>query len=50
MHVASQKRCTQLLSQAQPLVIPWTVALQATPSMAFPLRGYWSGYPFLPPA
>ena len=28
---------------------PWTVALQATPSMEFPRQKYWSGLPFPSP-
>ena len=28
---------------------PWTVALQAPPSMGFSRQEYWSGLPFLPP-
>ena len=28
---------------------PWTVACQASLSMAFPRQEYWSGLPFPPP-
>ena len=28
---------------------PWTVALQAPPSMEFSRQDYWSGLPFLSP-
>ena len=28
---------------------PWTVACQASLSMGFPRREYWSGLPFPPP-
>ena len=28
---------------------PWTVALQAPPSMGFSRQEYWSGFPFPPP-
>ena len=28
---------------------PWTVALQASPSMGFPWQEYWSGLPFPTP-
>ena len=30
-------------------VIPWTVALQAPPSMEFSRQEYWNGYPFSAP-
>ena len=30
-------------------VTPWTLAHQASPSMGFPRKEYWSGLPFLPP-
>jgi len=30
-------------------VTPWTVALQAALSMAFPRQEYWSGLPFPSP-
>jgi len=31
------------------LETPWTVALQAPPSMGFPRQEYWSGLPFPSP-
>ena len=37
------------LSRVQLSVTPWTVAHQASLSMGFPRREYWSGLPFLPP-
>ena len=36
----------KLLSHVGLLVIPWTVAFQAPPSMEFSRQGYWSGLPF----
>ena len=36
----------KLLSRVGLLVIPWTVAFQAPPSMEFSRQGYWSGLPF----
>ena len=38
-----------VLSQAQLLVTPWTVALQAPLSMGISRQEYWSGLPCLPP-
>ena len=35
----------KLLSRAQLLAAPWTVAYQAPPSMGFPRQEYWSGLP-----
>ena len=35
------------LSRIQLFATPWTVAYQASPSMGFPRREYWSGLPFL---
>ena len=37
------------LSRVQLLVIPWTAAYQAPPSMGFSRQEYWSGVPFLSP-
>ena len=37
---------TQLLSQVQLFVTPWTVACQAPLSMGFPKQDYWNGLPF----
>ena len=34
------------LSRVRLLVIPWTVAYQAPPSMGFSRQEYWSGLPF----
>ena len=39
--------CAQMLTCVQPLVIPWTVALQAPLSLGFFWKEYWSGLPFL---
>ena len=41
--------CAQMLTCVQPLVIPWTVALQALLSLGFFWKEYWSGLPFLSP-
>ena len=38
-----------VLSHVQLFVTPWTVALQATLSMAFSKHRYWSGLPFPTP-
>ena len=38
-----------LLSCVQLSAIPWTVAHQAPPSMAFSRQEYWSGLPFPSP-
>ena len=35
-----------MLSHVQLIVIPWTVAHQASLSMGFPRQKYWSGLPF----
>ena len=37
------------LSHVQLFATPWTVALQAPPSMGFSREGYWSGLPFPSP-
>ena len=37
------------LSHVQLSVTPWTVALQAPPSMEFSRQEYWSGSPFPSP-
>ena len=37
------------LSRVQLFVTPWTIALQAPPSMGFSRREYWSGLPFPSP-
>ena len=37
------------LSHVQLFVTPWTVALQAPPSMGFSRQHYWSGLPFPSP-
>ena len=37
------------LSRARLLVIPWTAAYQAPPSMGFSRQEYWSGLPLLSP-
>ena len=34
---------------SSPFVTPWTVAHQASLSMAFPMEKYWSGLPFPSP-
>ena len=39
-----------MLSCVQLLVIPWTVAHQAPPSMGFSRQEYWSGVPLPSPA
>ena len=39
----------KLLSHVGLLVIPWTVAYQAPPSMGFSRQEYWSGVPFPSP-
>ena len=36
----------KLLSCVRNFVIPWTIAYQAPPSMAFSRKEYWSGLPF----
>ena len=41
--------CVQLLSCAQLFVTPWTVTCQASLSMGFYRREYWSGLPFPSP-
>ena len=38
--------CVQPLSRVQLFVTPWTVALQAPPSMGFSRQEYWSESPF----
>ena len=40
---------THTLNCIQSLVIPWTVARQAPPSMGFSRQEYWSGLPFPTP-
>ena len=35
-----------MLSHLRLFATPWTVALQAPPSMGFPRQEYWSGLPF----
>ena len=37
-------------SRVQLFVIPWTVALQAPPSMEYSRQEYWSGWPFPSPS
>ena len=37
------------LSRVRPFATPWTVAYQTPPSMGFPRREYWSGFPFPSP-
>ena len=37
------------LSRVWLFVTPWTVAYQASPSMAFSTQGYWNGLPFPSP-
>ena len=37
------------LSRVQLFATPWTVAYQASPSMGFSRREYWSGLPFPSP-
>ena len=37
------------LSRVQLLATPWTIALQAPPSMGFSRQEYWSGLPFPSP-
>ena len=37
------------LSRVQLFATPWTVAYQASPSMAFSRQEYWSGLPFPSP-
>ena len=39
----------KLLSCVRPLVIPWTAAHQAPPSMGFARQEYWSGVPLPSP-
>ena len=39
----------KLLSHVQLFATPWTVALQAPPSMGFSRKEYWSGLPFPSP-
>ena len=39
----------KLLSRVWLLATPWTAAYQASPSMGFSRRGYWSGVPLLSP-
>ena len=39
----------KLLSRVQLFAIPWTVALQAPPSMGFSRQEYWSALPFPSP-
>ena len=41
--------CVCVLSHVWLSVAPWTIALQAPPSMGFPRQEYWSGLPFPPP-
>ena len=41
--------CSCVISHLQLCVAPWTVALQAPPSMGFPRQEYWSGLPFPAP-
>ena len=38
-----------MLSHVQLIVIPWTVAHQASLSIGFPRQKYWSGLPFPTP-
>ena len=46
----SWKWKVKLLSHVRLLVIPWTVAHQAPPSMGFSRQEYWSGVPLPSPA
>ena len=39
----------KLLSRVRLFATPWTVALQAPPSMGFSRKEYWSGLPFPSP-
>ena len=41
--------CVGMLSHVPLLGTPWTVALQAPPSMEFSRQEYWSGLPFSTP-
>ena len=45
----SLKVKVKLLSHVQLFGTPWTVALQAPPSMGFSRQEYWSGLPFPSP-
>ena len=51
-HFKQISRCSYVcrkvksLSRVQLFATPWTVALQASPSMGFSKQGYWSGLPF----
>ena len=42
-------RKVKSLNRVQLFATPWTVALQAPPSMGFSKQGYWSGLPFPSP-
>ena len=41
--------CVQMLSHVQLFVTSWNIAYQASLSMGFSRREYWSGLPFPPP-
>ena len=48
-NLSSHCHKVKLISRVQLFAIPWTVAYEAPPSMAFSRQGYWSGLPFPSP-
>ena len=41
-----KEKKVKLLNRVRLFAIPWTIAYQAPPSMAFSRKEYWSGLPF----
>ena len=49
LYCLRQFSSVQSLSRVRLFAAPWTVALQASPSMGFSRQEYWSGLPFPSP-